>query len=121
MMRTDARFHADQARRQIGQPCFDTNQRIQLIVLAARHVIPAVYAYRELAAAGGLMSYGINLADLYQRAGVYAGRILNGAKSTDLPVQQAVKFDLVINLRTAKAFGIIVPPQMLARADEVIE
>jgi putative tryptophan/tyrosine transport system substrate-binding protein len=98
-----------------------TNQRVQLIVLAARHVIPAIYAYRELAAAGGLVSYGINLADLYQRAGAYAGRILKGAKSTDLPVQQAVKLELVINLRTAKAFGISVPPQMLARADEVIE
>jgi putative ABC transport system substrate-binding protein len=97
------------------------NQRVQLVALAARHAIPAIYAFRELTAAGGLMSYGPNLAYLYEQAGAYAGRILKGAKSTDLPVQQAVKLELVINLRTAKAFGIIVPPQMLTRADEVIE
>jgi putative tryptophan/tyrosine transport system substrate-binding protein len=97
------------------------NQRVQLVVLAARHAIPAIYAFRELTAAGGLMSYGPNLAYLYEQAGTYAGRILKGTKSTDLPVQQAVKLELVINLRTAKAFGITVPPQMLTRADEVIE
>jgi len=97
------------------------NQRVQLVVLAARHAIPAIYAFREMTAAGGLMSYGANLAYSYEQAGAYAGRILKGAKSTDLPVQQAVKFELVINLRTAKAFGITVPPQMLTRADEVIE
>jgi putative ABC transport system substrate-binding protein len=97
------------------------NQRVQLVVLAARHAIPAIYAFRELTAAGGLMSYGPNLAYLYEQAGAYAGRILKGAKSTDLPVQQAVKLELVINLRTAKAFDITVPPQMLTRADEVIE
>jgi putative ABC transport system substrate-binding protein len=98
-----------------------TNQRVQLVVLAARHVIPAIYASRDSAAAGGLMSYGVNLAYLYEQAGAYAGKILKGVKSTDLPVQQAVKLELVINLRTAKAFGITVPPQMLTRADEVIE
>src|SRR6516164_11320572 len=97
------------------------NQRVQLVVLAARHAVPAIYAFPESTAAGGLMSYGANLAYLYEQAGAYAGRILKGVKSTDLPVQQAVKFELVINLRTAKAFGITVPPQMLTRADEVIE
>jgi putative tryptophan/tyrosine transport system substrate-binding protein len=97
------------------------NQRVQLVVLAARHVVPAIYVYRELAAAGGLMSYGSNLTYMYQRAGGYAGRILKGAKSTDLPVQQAVKWELVINLRTAKALGITVPQSMLVAADEVIE
>ena len=97
------------------------NQRVQLVVLAARHVIPAIYAFRELTAAGGLMSYGANLAYLYEQAGAYAGRILKGAKSADLPVQQAVKLELVINLRTAKALGITVPQSMLVAADEVIE
>lgn len=97
------------------------NQRVQLAVLAARHAIPAIYAFRELTAAGGLMSYGPSLAYLYEQAGAYAGKILKGAKSADLPVQEAVKLEFVINLRTAKAFGIAVPPQMLTRADEVIE
>src|SRR5215831_12909263 len=98
-----------------------TNQRTQLVVLAARYVIPTIYAYRELATAGGLMSYGSNLAHEYWRAGIYAGRILKGDKPTDLPAQQAVKFEFVINLRTAKAIGITFPPQMLSRADDVIE
>jgi len=97
------------------------NQRVQLVVLAARHAVPAIYAFPESTAAGGLMSYGPNLAYLYEQVGGYAGRILKGAKTTDLPVQQALKLELVINLRTAKAFGITVPPQMLTRADEVIE
>ncbi len=97
------------------------NQRVQLAVLAARHAIPAIYAFRELTTAGGLMSYGPNLAYLYEQAGAYAGRILKGAKSTDLPVQEAVKLELVINLRTAKALGITVPQSMLVAADEVIE
>ena len=97
------------------------NQRVQLVVLAARHAIPAIYAFPELTSAGGLMSYGPNLAYLYQQAGTYAGKILKGAKITDLPVQQAVKLELVINLRTAKALDITVPQSMLVAADEVIE
>ena len=98
-----------------------TNQRDQLVVLAARHAIPAIYVYREFAAAGGLMSYGTDVADTYRQLGTYAGRILKGVKPTDLPIQQAVKVELVINLNTAKALGITFPLPLLGRADEVIE
>jgi putative ABC transport system substrate-binding protein len=98
-----------------------TNQRDQLVVLAARHAIPTIYVYREFAAAGGLMSYGTNLADTYRQLGTYAGSILKGAKPSDLPVQQAVKVELVINLKTAKALGLSVPLSLIGRADEVIE
>ena len=98
-----------------------TDRPVRLAVLAARHAIPAICPYREFAAAGGLMSYGTDLADAYRVVGAYAGRILKGAKPTDLPVHQAVKVELVINLKTAKALGITFPLPLLGRADEVIE
>jgi putative ABC transport system substrate-binding protein len=105
----------------VGDDPFFTNQRKQLVALASSHAVPAIYQWRDFAAAGGLISYGVRLSALYRLAGIRAGKVLDGTKPADLPIEQPAVFELVINLETAKTLGLTVPPLLLATADEIIE
>jgi ABC-type uncharacterized transport system substrate-binding protein len=105
----------------ISSEALFTNRSTLLAALSLRHGVPAIYQFREFVAAGGLMSYGPSLTDGHRLAGVYVGRILKGDKAADLPVQQSTKFELAINLKTAKALGLTIPQSLLVRADEIIQ
>jgi putative ABC transport system substrate-binding protein len=105
----------------VGNDAFLTNRREQIVALAARHAIPAIYSFRHFAESGGLMSYSTNLVEVYRQVGLYVGRVLKGEKPANLPVVQPTKFELVINLKTAKALGVKISDNLLSLADEVID
>jgi putative ABC transport system substrate-binding protein len=105
----------------IGIDTAITSRRVQLVNLTMRHAIPAIFPFREFTEIGGLMSYGANILDTFRQCGVYVGRILKGAKPTEMPVVQSTRFELVVNVQSARTLGITVPPTLIARADEVIE
>jgi putative ABC transport system substrate-binding protein len=116
---TLVQLHADAL--VVGAEPFFYSQREQLAALAARYAVPTMYEWREFVAASGLISYGTSLAGAWRQVGVYVGKILNGAKPADLPVEQPTRFELLVNLKTARSLGLTVPLSILARADEVIE